>query len=213
MRTSKRFVVAGVIALATLLPGTAAGAAPVRQPLRVSQGDPFAACTVGGTPTSVLYPGAEVEPSVATDRFRPSRVVGVWQQDRWTDGGAHGLVAGFSTDGGRSFQEVPWPASQCAPGGLNYERSSDPWVSIGPDGTVYGSALPFDANTPRNAVAAITSRNGGRTWTATPLIEDTQANFFNDKNSVTADPVRVGSAYQVWDRLEFSPDGTLFVNG
>jgi hypothetical protein len=213
MRTSKRLATAAAVALCTLLPGTAAGAAPAPAPLRVSQDSPFAGCPVGDTPTSVLFPGAEVEPSVATDRFRPSHVVGVWQQDRWSDGGAHGLVAGFSTDGGRSFRDVPWPVSACAAGGLAYERASDPWVSTGPDGTVYGSALSFDANTPRNAVVAVTSRNGGRTWNPVPVIEDTQLNFFNDKNSVTADPARPGSAYQVWDRLEFSPDGTQFVNG
>ena len=125
-----------------------------------------------------------------------------------------GLVAGFSRDGGRTFQRSVWPVSRCAPGGLNYERASDPWVSIGPEGTVYGSALSFDVNSPRNTVAALTSYDGGRTWrNVTVLIDDTQPQFADDKNSVTADPVRPGSAYQVWDRLEFSPDLTEFVDG
>jgi hypothetical protein len=200
------------VALSTLVPATAAGAAgAVPDPVRVSRDNPFAGCTIGGTPTSVNFPGAEVEPSIATNRSRPNEIVGVWQQDRWSDGGAHGLLSAFSTDGGRSAREVPWPVSRCAPGGLNYERASDPWVSIGPDGTVYGSALSFDGTTPRNAVVAVTSRNGGRTWHTTPLIEDAPLQFQNDKNSVTADPVRAGSAYQVWDRLESSPDGSQFV--
>ena len=37
------------------------------------------------------------------------------------------------------------------------------------------------------------------------LVEDTVI--------VRPDPVRLGSAYQVWDRLEFSPDLTGFVTG
>jgi hypothetical protein len=207
--------VVATVAFVTFLPSTVADAAPGQARLvRASQGDPFASCGIGGTPTSVLYPGAEVEPSVATDRFRSSRVVGVWQQDRWSDGGARGLVAGYSTNGGRSFGRVAWPVSRCVPGGLAYDRASDPWVSTGPDGTVYGSALSFDAQTPRNAVVAITSYDGGRTWQhTTELITDTTVQFVDDKNSVTADPVRPGSAYQVWDRLDFSPDGNHFLEG
>jgi hypothetical protein len=180
----------------------------------VSHGSPFDGCTVGGSPTSTLYPGAEVEPSVAGNRFLPGEVVGAWQQDRWSDGGARGIAAAFSRDGGRSFTEVTWPVSRCAPGGLGYDRASDPWVSIGPEGVVYGSALSFDVNTPRNTVAATTSYDGGRTWrNTTVLIDDTEPGIIDDKNSVTADPTRLGSAYQVWDRLRLSPDGVLLFDG
>jgi hypothetical protein len=215
MLRSARFATVSSIVVLILTFGTGAvGATRTHTLVQVSHGSPFANCTIGATPNSVLYPGAEVEPSVATNRFLPGEVVGVWQQDRWSDGGAHGLVAGYSRNGGRTFAEVPWPVSRCAPGGLNYERASDPWVSIGPEGTVYGSALSFDADTPRNAVVALTSYDGGRTWrNVTELIVDTQANFIDDKNSVTADPRRPGSAYQVWDRLEYSPDGTEFGTG
>jgi hypothetical protein len=205
-------MVAAIAAL-VLVSGTAANAAPSGL-VRVSGPSPFANCTIGGTPTSTVFSGGEVEPSVATSRFLPGEVVGAWQQDRWSDGGARGLVAAYSRDGGRTFNRVAWPVSRCVPGGLDYERATDPWVSIGPEGVVYGSALSFDANTPRNAVVAITSYDGGRTWrNITPVIVDTEIAFFNDKNSVTADARRIGSAYQVWDRLEFSPDGALFVTG
>jgi len=196
---------AGAAAAALILApaGMAQAASTSTNPLRVSSGDPFAGCTIGAAPGSVLYPGAEVEPSVANSRFLPLEIVGAWQQDRWSDGGARGLVAAYSRDGGRSFNRSIWPVSRCAPGGLNYERASDPWVSIGPGGVAYGSSLSFDANTPRNAVVATTSYDGGRTWrNTTSVIADTEARFFNDKNSVTADPVRRGTAYQLWDRLE-----------
>src|SRR3954453_4369061 len=216
MRTFMNLATAGVAAVLIIVPATSvAAAAPSDTRLvRVSHGDPFAGCTTGGTPASTLYPGAEAEPSSAGNRSRPGEVVGAWQQDRWSDGGARGLVAGYSRDGGRSIDEALWPVSRCAPGGLNYERASDPWVSIGPDGTVYGSALSFDANSPRNAVVATTSYDGGRTWrNTTELIVDTQARFVDDKNSVTADPVRRGSAYQVWDRLDLGPTGQQLLGG
>jgi hypothetical protein len=183
-----------------------------RTAVRVSIGDPFAACTIGGTPDSVGFPAAEVEPDLAVDPHRPSRLVGAFQQDRWNNGGAKGVGVVYSSDGGRHFTETTMPVSSCAPGGLNYERASDPWVSIGPDGTVYGSTLAFDANTPRNTVAATVSYDGGRTWRhQVPLIDDTSLQFFNDKNSVTADPNRPGTAYQVWDRIDGGPDGTLLL--
>ena len=215
MRRSGRFATVSSIVVLGLASGTVASASGgARGPVQVSHGSPFAGCTVGAAPGSVNYPGAEVEPSVTADRARPAVVVGAWQQDRWSDGGAHGLVAGYSRDGGRTFAEVPWPVSRCAPGGLNYERASDPWVSAGPGGVVYGSALVFDINTPRNGVVALTSYDGGRTWrNVTEVIVDTEPGIVDDKNSVTADPARPGSAYQVWDRLELSPDGTQLFTG
>jgi hypothetical protein len=215
MRTSGRFAAVAALAVLVVTAGTGPASASARPELvRVSHGSPFAGCTVGGTPDSTLYPGAEVEPSVATNRFLPGEVVGVWQQDRWSDGGARGLVAAYSRNGGRTFTTVPWPVSRCAPGGLSYDRASDPWVSIGPEGVVYGSALVFDATTPRNGVVALTSYDGGRTWrNVTELIADTEAAFIDDKNTVTADPHRPGSAYQVWDRLQYTPDGAGFVTG
>ncbi|GAA3346877.1 sialidase family protein [Amorphoplanes nipponensis] len=213
MRTSGRFAAVSSLVVLALASGTASWAGS-RDPVQVSHGSPFAGCTVGAAPGSVLYPGAEVEPSVTANRFRPSEVVGAWQQDRWSDGGAHGLVAGYSRNGGKTFTEVPWPVSRCAPGGLNYERASDPWVSAGPGSVAYGSALVFDANSPRNGVVALTSYDGGRSWrNVTELIVDTEPGIVDDKNSVTADPARPGSAYQVWDRLRLSPDGSLLFTG
>ncbi|HKT06223.1 MAG TPA: sialidase family protein [Rugosimonospora sp.] len=213
MHTTRRIAAvaaAGVLVLAYSVPAGAAGTALVR----VSPGDPFAACTIGGVASSVLYPGAEVEPDLAVDRWYPGRAVGVWQQDRWNDGGAHGIGVAWTADGGRTFGETVLPVDACAPGGLPYERASDPWVSFGPDGTAYADALAFDGTTARNTVATAVSRDGGRTWQhPTVLIDDTSIQFFNDKNSITADPVRPGTAYALWDRLDGGPTGTQVLTG
>ena len=169
----------------------------------VSSTDPYATCTVGaGTGTN--YVDAEVEPYVAANPAKPSNIIGAWQQDRWSNGGAHGLVAGFSFNGGKSWGEATLPFSSCAPGGLPFERASDPWVSIGPDGTAYASAISFDRTTNRNAVAAVTSTDGGQTWGN--LVElvaylTNGGQLSTDKNSTTADPVKAGVAYTVWDTL------------
>src|SRR5690242_2900031 len=119
MGTSTRLATVGTAALLTLLsmaalPAAAAAAPSDTRLVRVSQGDPFSSCTVGQAPNSVLYPGAEVEPSVAGNTSLAGEVVAAWQQDRWSDGGARGLIAGYSRDGGRTFGEVPWPVSRCA---------------------------------------------------------------------------------------------------
>lgn len=197
-------------ALLTMLPAAlmlsmSGASAATLSPLTVASGaNPFAACTLGTAPGAVNYPNAEVEPWVAVNPTNPQNIIGAWQQDRWSDGGARGLVAGYSTNGGTTWNTVAQPFSACAAGGpARYDRVSDPWVSIGPDGTAYSVSISFQGVGYDNAVLASTSRDGGATWTAPKtLIEDLGSpQFFNDKESVTADPETEGTAYAVWDRL------------
>jgi hypothetical protein len=172
----------------------------------VSTTNPYANCTAGAG-TGLNYVDSEVEPQMAVNPANTNNMIGAWQQDRWSNGGGHGLVAGFSSDGGITWAEAPLPFSRCAPGGLPYLRASDPWVSIGPDGTAYANAISFDNSTPRNAVTSATSSDGGATWkNVTVLSPQTTNQFFNDKNSITADPVNAGVAYQVWDQLVTATD-------
>lgn len=162
--------------------------------------NPYAGCTIGsGGPGTINYLNAEVEPAVAVDPADTANVIGVVQQDRWNDGGAHGNVAMVSHTGGRSFHVVPLPFTECSSGGLHYQRASDPWVSFGPDGTAYAIGLVFDETTPRNGIAAATSTDGGETWHNIQTI-DKQTQFVDDKETVTADPMTPGTAYAVWDR-------------
>jgi hypothetical protein len=176
----------------------------------VSSTNPYASCTIGGGPGAFNYKDSEVEPWVAVNPHVAGNVIGSWQQDRWSDGGAHGLVASFSTDGGATWpsaNERPLPFDECAPGGLSYERASDTWVSIGPDGNAYTVSISFNESNPFNAVAAATSADGGNSWSrASTIQQDNNSQFFNDKESVTADPVHAGTAYVVWDRLQ-APNG------
>ncbi len=134
MRSSRRSL--GLVVIACVLIALlAAPVGAVSAPVTVSSTSPFAACMIGGPGTN--YVNAEVEPWVALNPANSGNLIGAWQQDRWSNGGSHGLVAGYSSDGGTTWGETPLPFSACAPGGLPYERASDPWMSIGPDGTAY----------------------------------------------------------------------------
>src|SRR6266487_1507140 len=92
-----------VVGLSASLAAFAAAAPALAAALVVVSGpSPFASCSNANQPGSVFVNG-EVEPYVAVNPAVAGNVVGVWQQDRWSNGGAHGLVAGSSSDGGLSW--------------------------------------------------------------------------------------------------------------
>jgi hypothetical protein len=172
----------------------------------------------GVAATGVRYSGSEVEPMIAANPTHPDNLIGVWQQDRWSDGGAAGLRTGFSFDGGRSWSLTQAPLSRCTGGnaanGSDYARATDPWVSFAPDGTAFQIGLAFTGATfgagSSNAVLVSRSIDGGRIWSeATALIRDGAA-AFNDKESITADRYRPGRVYATWDRIVPSGAGPTY---
>jgi hypothetical protein len=211
-----KYVFATIVALLAVLATTPVGQVQALTVVTVSGPSPYASCS-NNSQTGTNYVNAEVEPWVAENPASSSNLIGVSQQDRWSNGGAHGLVAFSSFNGGTTWGETTLPFDACAPGtpsALQYERASDPWVSIGPDGTAYAVSISFNNTNNNNAVAAATSTDGGKTWgNVRGIIADNEPNFqfFNDKESVTADPVHAGVAYAVWDRLE-APNGNPDAN-
>ncbi|MEO5701393.1 MAG: sialidase family protein [Casimicrobiaceae bacterium] len=169
------------------------------------------------TPASgVLYLGGEVEPYLAVHPANPRHLVGVWQQDRWSNGGARGVATGISLDGGRSWtRSTAAPAfSRCTGGaavGADYARATDPWVTFSPDGTVHQIAVAFNGPTfgltASNAVLASRSADGGFTWSAPVALVRDARTAFNDKESITADPFDAHYVYAAWDRLVQSGGG------
>ena len=206
-------VLVGAMALAA---PALAGPATVSPLVTVSGPSPYASCTAldPGSPPGTNYLNAEVEPWVAVNPAKPNNLIGVFQQDRWSNGGARGLATAVSSNGGATWSEPAAPHfSTCAGGtaanGGNYDRASDPWVSIGPDGTAYQVSLSVNAAQTISAILASTSPDGGMTWSepATIQRDESPTRFvFNDKESVTADPYRPGVAYAVWDRSRFPSD-------
>jgi hypothetical protein len=156
--------------------------------------------------TGTLYPNAEVEPYMSVDPRNSEHVVGVWQQDRWSNGGSNGLLTGVSRDGGKSWKRTFAHFSRCAGGnqanGGDYERASDPWVSFAPNGTVHQISLSFNNSDGNQAVLVSRSRNGGLGWSEpTTLARDTSLDVALDKEAITADPHNSRFVYAVWDRL------------
>ncbi|MGB2817872.1 MAG: sialidase family protein [Burkholderiaceae bacterium] len=188
-------------------------------PVRISGTTPFNASCTGATPTDTLYLNAEVEPYVAVNPRDPNNWVATWQQDRWSGGSSNGLLTATTTDGGITWTRTAVPFSHCAGGnalnGGDYQRSTDPWVTFAPDGAVFQMALSVTgaAFNPGafNAMLVSRSTDGGRTWgPVSTLIRDGE-DFFNDKNTITADATDPRYVYAVWDRLAANGSGpTIF---
>ena len=87
-----------------------------------SRASPFAPGCDGVAATGALYENAEVEPMIAVNPTNPANLVGVWQQDRWSDGGSHALMTGYSSDGGRTWARTAAPLSRCAGGNARQRR-------------------------------------------------------------------------------------------
>ena len=183
----------------------------------VSPVSPFVANCEGASQTGTAYINAEVEPSVAVNPANPDNLIGAWQQDRWSNGAARGLSAGISFDGGKTWTQRLIPFSRCSGGtafnGGNYERATDPWVSFSPNGTAHAMALALNRTSgSQNAMLASRSLNGGLTWSnpATLILDTDGIAFFNDKNSITADPTNSNFVYAVWDRLASNGNGPAY---
>jgi len=193
---------------------------------RIAVGDSLARLT-GATPffpgcdgapvTGTVYAGAEVEPMIAVSpaaSSRSARYVATWQQDRWSDGGARGLLSAYSLDG------LSWATSQAkfsrctggnAANGGDYARATDPWVTFTAGGTALSIAVAFTGDTfaagSSSAVLVSRSTDGGATWSDPSTLRRDGADGFNDKDSITGDRLVPGYAYATWDRIVPSGNG------
>lgn len=215
----RRRIVALALALLSLAVAAAsasAGPYTTTGPVLASPGSSSFAVGCGGTGESggaFLYQNSEVEPWFVVNPTNPSNLVGFVQQDRWSDGGAHGLEVLVSDNGGTDWTRVEDPPafSICAgaePGDPGfYQRASDPWLSFSPNGRLHAISLSTDRSTARNAILASYSDDGGHNWSEPAVVRADNsrsgplANLFNDKESITADPTDASFVYAVWDRI------------
>jgi BNR/Asp-box repeat len=214
-------------ALLILIPLTAASAGPyvttvVYQasgvPSPPANGDsPFAACDISGFlfPGETNYVNSELEPWVAVNPTNPDNIIGVYQQDRYAFGGARGLGAAVSHDGGATWSSSYPHFTTCAGGtgvnGGDFQRASDPWITFAPNGDAYFISLSLTFSGPASetgsAVLVSKSTDGGDSWSNPATLvrnigdADVAPFFFNDKESITADPFDSNYVYAVWDRL------------
>ena len=191
---------------------TQSDTSPLPSGVRLSSSSPVFDANCGRNEAGTLYVGAEVEPHLAINPARPSNLIASWQQDRWSNGASRGVVVAASQDGGGTWTTRTPPFSRCAGG--DFERASDPWISIGPTGIAYQMVLSvtgsvFGAGS-SSAMLGSRSTDGGLNWSAPQtLIQDT-APYFNDKNSLAADPFDERFVYAAWDRLEQNNGGPAY---
>jgi hypothetical protein len=175
---------------------------------RITGPSPFPPNCGGASQGGTLYRNAEVEPFVDTNPLNPRNLVAVWQQDRWSNGGARGDLTGISFDRGQTWRRPDSPPfTRCAGGnprnGGDYDRASDPWVSFGANGVAHQIALAISDDQSISAILHSRSTDGGRTWGRIHTLQrDTTAALFNDKETITADPRNGRFVYAVWDRLQ-----------
>jgi Neuraminidase (sialidase) len=174
----------------------------------VSGQSPFTPGCNGAPQTGTNYLNAEVEPWVAVNPTNLFNIIGVWQQDRWSNGGSNGLLTSVSHDGGATWTRNMVHFSRCSGGnasnGGDYERASDPWVTISPNGSAYQIGLSLNNSNMANGVLVSKSTDSGNTWSEPiTLKRDMVPTVLNDKESITADPTSSNFVYAVWDRLVF----------
>lgn len=210
-RSNAAYTALAVLGLACVTLAACGGARPSTPfaglTLVSSATTPFPTDCNGAPQSGVVYPGSAVEPFLAIDPINPSHLIGVWQQDRWSNAGASGILTGVSRDGGRTWTRTSGHLSRCTGGTAansgDYERASDPWISFSPDGTAYQISVSFNNSSPAKAILVSRTTDGGDTWDEPiPLARDQSTNVAVDKESITADPRQSGLVYVVWDRLD-----------
>src|SRR5215210_7448878 len=173
--SAHRAVFVAMLLAAAAAPATAGAAV---DPLTLVTGpSPFAAGCEGAPQTGTVFRNAEVEPWVDVNLADDDNLVGNWQQDRWSNGGASGNLSGFSLNGGTTWSIPAISAatdtgqakfSRCTGGnatnGGDFERATDPWVSFSPNGVAHQVALSINDSNVANAVLTSRSFDKGANW-------------------------------------------------
>jgi hypothetical protein len=201
---------AGLVVTAWLAATAVAGPYTLGPDVKVNGGSTLNSCPFGASADfPSAYDNTEVEPQVAVNPTNTAQMVGVSQQDRWPDGGARGLSAWRSTNGGTSWSklaDVPWSACQGGP--PRFGRVTDPWVSYDKAGNLYFIGQPIDSAALGISAIAATTWNGTSWRPPQILIEDEGSRgISNDKVSITGDPTRAGYAYATWLRFLHPAEG------
>ncbi|MFB9235109.1 sialidase family protein [Plantactinospora siamensis] len=197
----KRSIPAVLAAATVVIPVAAPGPASAHirsDTVTLSGPSPLAGCTAG-PPTETVDVGTELEPWLAVDPRHPRRMIAAWQQDRRNFGNANGIGLASTTDGGATWHNSVAPGFTKCSGG-DQDRTGSPWVSVGAGGVAYLSAGSFSRPGTSQVLVARSTDLGG-SWTGpVPVITDDVASYWNDKPSVTADPVDPRYVYVTWNR-------------
>jgi hypothetical protein len=229
MHARRGLMVVALVTLVAACGGSSNGGSvtPIPQPppftsvqqIRVSQPSTFApGCDGVMSANGTLYTDTAVEPYLVASPFNPMNLIAAWQQNRWSNGGAQGLRLAASFDGGSSWTLTTAAFSRCTGGGAgnlgDYARATDPWLSVSSNGYVYALSLSFTGTTlaagSSSAMLVARSADFGVTWQLPHALIQDGAQVFNDKGSITADPIDSSYVYAVWDRLTSQTAGPSY---
>lgn len=145
-------------------------------------------------------PGSEtdtvVEPDVSVNPRNADNAIAVAHDSRFADGGAVGISAAWTLDGGKNWRHKTVPGITTATGG-RYERASDPVVAFSHSGTAFLSVLLFNIGNCNSGIAVLRSGDGGATWrTPSYVHQSTSCNYSDDKNWIVVDNHPASPHYQ-----------------
>jgi hypothetical protein len=201
-RAARMLLALAAALLASALPASvvAAEGYKVKDLQALSGASPFAAGCPGAAFDGTNITGHELEPTITVNPANARNIIAAWKQDVGPDSTRSDLVAS-SFDRGRTWTRSTIPALSVCTGG-SADGATDPWLSAGPDGTVYliGGALFQATDPPTGGIVASPSTDGGRTWARPVTIAAPDVR--NDKPAITADPAVAGDAYAIWANRE-----------
>ena len=179
---------------------------PAVGPLTLVSGpSPFEQGCGGGSPFGFInYYNYKVEPYIAVNPVDPSNIVVSWMQDEWNWGGANGMVAAATHDGGRTWKRTVIPGlTQCSGG--TAQRAADPWLTFAPNGDLYRSTVVSNADFTNATVLVNKSTDGGDTWSGPVVVHtNTSPNSIDDKEMIAADPFDSRYLYVTWHETQFA---------
>jgi hypothetical protein len=163
--------------------------------------------------------GAQAEtqanPYLAADPEAPSRLVAVWEEALFSDGGARGIGVAVSTNGGAKWQAGILPGVTVAAAGP-FERAASPWVAFGPNHRVHVATVGFDSSSPASGVLVSTSLDGGLTFgdpATLPLANGEIAEGAAVAVDTRPDSPRFGRVYVSWYARQADGSTRFYVAG
>lgn len=174
-------------------------------PVTVSGLSPFTECDADIDQDGMFALHSEVEPWISVNPLDPSHLVAAWQQDRYrSGGGARAHMVAVSFDGGASWSPVNVPGLSPCTGGA-WDRVTDPWLTFAANGDLYAASATWTYVDTGGAIVVNQSTDGGLTWSAPVIVDQTTAPQFNDRETMIADPVDPCTVYLIWTRFLSAP--------
>ena len=131
------------------------------------------------------------EVAAISDPYNSHHVIAAWV-------GGQGIISSVSFDAGQRWNKPrPLPLTACLNKELeDFKGGADEWITIGPDKTVYVSALVGYRRMDRQALLVDASKDGGLTWQDPVVIpSDLKLNSDIDNTSIAADTEVPGLVY------------------